>query len=66
MDLPVICLALTLIVLLILSVPIGVAIALSVAAAVLTSDLPPEFLMQKMLLSLDSFPLVAVPFFIFA
>ena len=54
------------IVLLILSVPIGVAIALSVAAAVLTSDLPPEFLMQKMLLSLDSFPLVAVPFFIFA
>lgn len=66
MDLPVICLALTLIVLLILSVPIGVAIALSVAAAILTSDLPPEFLMQKMLLSLDSFPLVAVPFFIFA
>ena len=66
MDLPVICLALTLVVLLILSVPIGVAIALSVAAAVLTSDLPPEFLMQKMLLSLDSFPLVAVPFFIFA
>ena len=66
MEFPIICVAVTLVVLLILSVPIGVAIALSVAAGILTSDLPPEFLMQKMFLSLDSFPLVAVPFFIIA
>ena len=66
MEFPIICVAVTLVVLLVLSVPIGAAIALSVAAGILTSDLPPEFLMQKMLLSLDSFPLVAVPFFIIA
>ena len=66
MEFPIVCVALTLVVLLILSVPIGVSIALSVAAGILAGDLPPEFLMQKMFLSLDSFPLVAVPFFILA
>ena len=66
MDFPIICVAVSLVVLLVLSVPIGAAIALSVVAGIMTSDLPAEFLMQKMLLSLDSFPLVAVPFFIIA
>lgn len=37
-----------------------------VAVAVLFGDLPPEFLLQKMFTSIDSFPLLAVPFFILA
>ena len=64
MELPIILAAITLVVFLILSVPIGVAIGASVAVAILSGDLPPEFLMQKLVLSLDSFPLLAVPFFI--
>lgn len=51
---------------LILSVPIGVSIGLSVAIGVLAADLPVQFLMQKLFLSLDAFPLLAVPFFIMA
>ena len=56
--------AITLVTLLILSVPIGVAIGSSVVVAVMVGDLPAEFLMQKLVLSLDSFPLLAVPFFV--
>ena len=44
--------------------PIGVAIGSSVVVAVMVGDLPAEFLMQKLVLSLDSFPLLAVPFFV--
>lgn len=47
-----------------MSVPIGVAIGSSVVVAVMVGDLPAEFLMQKLVLSLDSFPLLAVPFFV--
>lgn len=64
MEWPIILAAITLVALLILSVPIGVAIGSSVVVAVMTGDLPAEFLMQKLVLSLDSFPLLAVPFFI--
>ncbi|MDR2124545.1 MAG: TRAP transporter large permease [Desulfovibrio sp.] len=66
MDFPVICIAVTLIVLLLLGTPIGVSLCLGVIVGILASGLPPEFLMQKMLLSLDSFPLVAVIFFVLA
>ena len=66
MELPIILAAITLVVFLVLSVPIGVAIGASVAVAILSGELPPEFLMQKLVLSLDSFPLLAVPFFILA
>ncbi|MBD5558658.1 MAG: TRAP transporter large permease [Desulfovibrio sp.] len=64
MELPIVFAIATLVIFLLLSVPIGVALGASVAAAILTGDLPPEFLMQKLVLSLDSFPLLAVPFFI--
>lgn len=64
MDLPIICAAITLVLFLIASVPIGISIGASVAVALLVGDLPPEFLMQKLVLSLDSFPLLAVPFFV--
>lgn len=64
MEWPIILAAITLVALLVLSVPIGVAIGSSVLVAVMAGDLPAEFLMQKLVLSLDSFPLLAVPFFI--
>lgn len=52
---------------LLLSVPIGVAIGLSVIVGVWAGGmLPFEFLIQKMVTSLDVFPLMAVPFFIMA
>ena len=66
MELPILLAIITLIVCLTLSVSIGVSIGLCVAVAVLVGDLPVEFLMQKMFSSLDSFPLLAVPFFILA
>lgn len=66
MELPIILAIITLIVCLILSIPIGVSIGACVAVAVVSGDLPVEFLMQKMFTSLDSFPLLAVPFFILA
>ena len=64
MEWPITLAAITLVTLLILSVPIGVAIGSSVVVAVMGGDLPAEFLMQKLVLSLDSFPLLAVPFFV--
>ena len=66
MELPILLAIITLVVCLILSVPIGVAIGSCVAVAVIVGDLPVEFLMQKIFTSLDSFPLLAVPFFILA
>lgn len=62
MELPILLAIITLIVCLTLSVSIGVSIGLCVAVAVIVGDLPVEFLMQKMFSSLDSFPLLAVPF----
>lgn len=64
MEWPITLAAITLVTLLILSVPIGVAIGSSVVVAVMVGDLPAEFLMQELVLSLDSFPLLAVPFFV--
>lgn len=50
-----------------LSVPIGIAIGMSVIVGIWAGDmLPYEFLIQKMVTSLDVFPLMAVPFFIMA
>lgn len=55
----------SLFVLLMLSVPIGIAIGGSVLIGMLVGDtLPSVFLIQKMFSALDSFPLMAVPFFI--
>ncbi|SDK30608.1 C4-dicarboxylate transporter, DctM subunit [Maridesulfovibrio ferrireducens] len=52
---------------LLLSVPIGIAIGMSVIVGVWAGDmLPYEFIIQKMVTSLDVFPLMAVPFFIMA
>lgn len=66
MELPILLGIITLISFLILSVPIGISIGSCVAVAILFGDLPPEFLIQKMFTSIDSFPLLAVPFFILA
>lgn len=50
---------------LLLSIPIGVSIGLSVLVGMFVGhDLPSAFIIQKMISSLDSFPLLAVPFFI--
>lgn len=52
---------------LLLSVPIGIAIGLSTLAALLYSGVMPiEFLAQGLVTSIDSFSLLAVPFFILA
>ncbi|ABO48957.1 TRAP dicarboxylate transporter, DctM subunit [Desulforamulus reducens MI-1] len=52
---------------LLLSIPIGISIGLSVLVGMIVGqDLPTAFLIQKMIASLDSFPLLAVPFFIMA
>ncbi len=66
MDLPILLIAVFLPILLLLSVPIGVALGLSVVIAVVSGGIPVQFLMQKMFFSLDTFPLLAVPFFIMA
>lgn len=52
--------------LLALGVPIGVAIGLSVIAGMFASDIQSIFFVQKVVTSLDSFPLLAVPFFVMA
>lgn len=52
---------------LLLSVPIGIAIGLATLVTLLYSGLlPVEFLAQGLVTSVDSFPLMAVPFFILA
>lgn len=53
--------------LLFLSVPIGIAIGLSTLITIIFSgSLPVEFLAKELVTSVDSFPLMAVPFFILA
>ena len=50
-----------------LSIPIGITLGLSTAIAMwLTSDIPMVMLAQKSVTGLDSFPLLAIPFFILA
>ncbi len=67
MELTIVLTFVALAVFLLLSVPIGIAIGLSVVVGMSASvDLPYEFLIMKMITSLDVFPLMAVPFFIMA
>lgn len=66
MELPILLTTATAILLLMFSVPIAAALGLGVAVGMIAGDLPPEFLIQKVFSSLDSFPLLAVPFFILA
>ena len=50
-----------------LSIPIGITLGLSTGIAMwLTSDIPMVMLAQKSVTGLDSFPLLAIPFFILA
>ena len=57
---------LTFLVLLVLGVPIAFAIAVAGAAVLLAGDVNLLIVVQRMFASTDSFPLVAVPFFILA
>jgi C4-dicarboxylate transporter DctM subunit len=67
MDLAIVLTFVSLATFLLLSVPIGVSIGMSVVVGMTFSNmLPYEFLIQKMITSLDVFPLMAVPFFIMA
>lgn len=53
--------------LLFLTVPIGIAIGLSTLITIIyAGSLPVEFLAKELVTSVDSFPLMAVPFFILA
>ena len=53
--------------LLILTVPIGIAIGLSTLVTIMYGgSLPVEFLAKELITAVDSFPLMAVPFFILA
>lgn len=53
--------------LLILTVPIGIALGVSTLVTLMvTGTIPIEFLAKEMITSVDSFPLMAVPFFILA
>jgi C4-dicarboxylate transporter DctM subunit len=53
--------------LLILTVPIGIALGVSTLVTLMaTGTIPIEFLAKEMVTSVDSFPLMAVPFFILA
>ncbi|WP_134701147.1 TRAP transporter large permease [Ammoniphilus sp. YIM 78166] len=53
--------------LLLLNVPLAVSIALAcILAIVLVSDVPSFVVVQRMFTGLDSFPLMAIPFFIIA
>ena len=52
---------------LILTVPIGISLGLATLVTIFYSgSLPVEFLMKELITSVDSFPLMAVPFFILA
>ena len=53
-------------VLLLLAVPIGVAIGLSTLLGVWAGGTPLMFFTQRLFTNFDSFPLMAIPFFIFA
>ena len=53
-------------ILLLLNVPIAVALGLSTALSIWYSDLPLTIVVQRMIASNDSFPLMAIPFFIMA
>lgn len=52
--------------LILLGVPVGFALGATVMLAIVIGDMSTTFLIQKLVTSLDSFPLLAVPFFIMA
>lgn len=55
------------VVFLLLSVPIGIALGLSTMTTIFVTDaIPLPFLMKELVTSMDSFPIMAVPFFILA
>ena len=56
----------TLIVLFLLNVPIALSIGSATFLTLLLGAIPPTVLVQKMFTAMDSFPLMAVPFFILA
>lgn len=56
----------SLIALFLLGVPIAIAIGSATLLSILSSSTPPVVLVQKMFTAMDSFPLMAVPFFILA
>ncbi|WP_102347434.1 TRAP transporter large permease [Bacillus sp. Marseille-P3661] len=54
-------------ILLLLSVPIGIALGIStLATIVITGTMPIQFVMKELVTAVDSFPIMAVPFFILA
>ncbi|MGE0718617.1 MAG: TRAP transporter large permease [Alphaproteobacteria bacterium] len=56
----------SLILLLAVGVPVGFAIGMATAATMLTQGLPAVSLVQKLFTGIDSFPLMAMPFFLLA
>ena len=56
----------TLVVLMLIRVPIAVALGLSTVVGLLLSDISLEIIIQRILSSNNSFPLLAIPFFILA
>lgn len=56
----------TLVVLMALRVPIAVSLGMATVAGLLVSQIPLEIVAQKIVSSNDSFPLLAIPFFILA
>lgn len=55
-----------LLLLLVFSIPIGVSIGLGVLAALFAAGQPPALFIQKWYNSFDSFPMMAIPFFLLA
>lgn len=49
-----------------IGIPIAIAIGIAVTVALTLSDIPAAFLTQSAFTALDSFPLMAIPFFILA
>lgn len=66
MEMTIVYIFISLFLFLALSLPIGVAIGLSVLIGMWARNMPSAFLIQKLITSLDTFPLMAVPFFIMA
>ncbi len=57
---------LSLFVFILIGLPIAVALGLSTTISILISDLPLALIVQRMVVSNDSFPLMAIPFFMLA
>lgn len=51
---------------LLMGIPIWISLMLAVLAGIFVSGLPPLVIIQKIFVSMDSFPILAIPFFILA